>query len=190
MATSSLIYRLKHTLWLRRMQDLRSLFLRLQGMSIGKGTRLGKVEINLPNVVAVEEGATLESQVYIQYAGSPANGFRIHIGARTFIGAFTHVNIQDQLSIGNDCMIASGCRIVDNEHGYTKLDVPMSKQPTTFEPIVIEDNVWLGTNVIVLKGVRIGTGAIVGAGAVVNHSIPANEIWAGVPARKIKDRPQ
>jgi acetyltransferase-like isoleucine patch superfamily enzyme len=54
--------------------------------------------------------------------------------------------------------------------------------------IVIGGDVWLGANVIVLKGVTIGTGAIVAAGAVVNRSIAENQIWGGVPAKFIKMR--
>ena len=57
------------------------------------------------------------------------------------------------------------------------------------EKIVIGRDAWLGANVIVLRGVTVGAGAIVAAGAVVTKSIPADEIWAGVPARRIGMRP-
>ena len=56
------------------------------------------------------------------------------------------------------------------------------------EEIILGKDVWLGCNVVVLKGVVIGDGAIIGAGSVVTKSIGANEIWAGVPARKISER--
>ena len=65
----------------------------------------------------------------------------------------------------------------------------MIQQPTAKGAIKIADDVWLGANVIVLKGVTIGRGAIVGAGAVVTKSIPEYEIWAGVPAKKLGVRP-
>lgn len=45
---------------------------------------------------------------------------------------------------------------------------------------------WIGANAVILRGVSIGDGAIVAAGAVVNHDIPAHEIWGGIPAKKIK----
>ena len=64
----------------------------------------------------------------------------------------------------------------------------MNRQPCPDAPIVLEDDVWLGVNVVVLKGVTIGRGAVVGAGAIVTKSIPACEIWAGVPARKVGTR--
>ena len=56
------------------------------------------------------------------------------------------------------------------------------------EEIVIEDDVWIGTQSIILKGVTIGKGSIVGAGSLVNRSIPGNEIWAGSPAKFIRHR--
>lgn len=51
----------------------------------------------------------------------------------------------------------------------------------------IGKNVWIGANAVILRGVSIGEGAIVAAGAVVNHDIPSHEIWGGVPAKKIRD---
>ena len=53
---------------------------------------------------------------------------------------------------------------------------------------MIEENVWIGTNSTVLKGVSIGKGAIIGAGSVVNKNVPQDEIWGGVPAKFIKKR--
>ena len=54
--------------------------------------------------------------------------------------------------------------------------------------IVLEEDVWLGVNVVVLKGVRIGRGAIVAAGAIVTKDVPSYEIWGGVPARRLGER--
>jgi acetyltransferase-like isoleucine patch superfamily enzyme len=62
------------------------------------------------------------------------------------------------------------------------------KRPGDDEVVVIEDDVWVGTNVVILKGVRVGRGSIVAAGAVVNKSVPPYSIVAGVPARVIKKR--
>jgi acetyltransferase-like isoleucine patch superfamily enzyme len=64
----------------------------------------------------------------------------------------------------------------------------MRTQPSTQQAIKLGSDVWLGCNVVVLKGVEIGDGAIIAAGAVVTKSILPNEIWAGVPARKIGQR--
>ena len=55
-------------------------------------------------------------------------------------------------------------------------------------PPVIGDDVWIGVNVVILRGVRIGDGAVIAAGAVVAKDVPENEIWGGVPARFIRKR--
>jgi galactoside O-acetyltransferase len=64
----------------------------------------------------------------------------------------------------------------------------MAAQGCESAPVVIEDDVWLGANAVVLPGIRIGKGAIVGAGAVVTHDVEAMSIVAGVPARPIGKR--
>ena len=68
-------------------------------------------------------------------------------------------------------------------------DVPMGTQSDGPEaPVALENDVWIGANVVLLKGMTIGRGAIVAAGAVVRHSIPPYEICGGVPAKKIGER--
>jgi acetyltransferase-like isoleucine patch superfamily enzyme len=67
--------------------------------------------------------------------------------------------------------------------------LPIRRQPLHSKGgIVIEDDVWLGVGVIVLDGVRIGRGAVVGAGAVVTKDLPPNSISSGAPARVVKMR--
>jgi acetyltransferase-like isoleucine patch superfamily enzyme len=64
----------------------------------------------------------------------------------------------------------------------------MNLQDTVAEEIIVEDDVWIGTSCIVIKGVTIGKGSIVAAGSLVNKSIPPFQIWGGVPAKFIKNR--
>ena len=68
--------------------------------------------------------------------------------------------------------------------------MPMAVQTTGAEAeIVLEDDVWIGADVTVLKGVTIHQGAIIAAGSVLTKSVGAFEIWGGVPAKKLRDRP-
>jgi acetyltransferase-like isoleucine patch superfamily enzyme len=78
--------------------------------------------------------------------------------------------------------------IRDYDHRFADLAVPVRLQGLITAPVVIGNNVWLGSKVSVLRGVRIGDNAIIGAGAVVTHDIPANAIAAGVPARVLRYR--
>ena len=64
-------------------------------------------------------------------------------------------------------------------------DVSSELHQTTAAPVIIEDHVWIGSRVQILPGVKIGRGAVIAAGAVVTKDVPANEIWGGVPAKRI-----
>ncbi len=92
------------------------------------------------------------------------------------------------LTIGNHCMVGGGTLISGVNHGYAQFDIPMRNQPANALPVVIEDDVWIGMGVKVLPGVRIGTGSIIGAGAVVAGDIPPYAIAMGVPCKVIKQR--
>ncbi|MCK6630317.1 MAG: acyltransferase [Anaerolineae bacterium] len=91
--------------------------------------------------------------------------------------------------IGADCMIAARCAFTPYQHGFADTTRPMREQPLTSKgDIIIEDDVWLGLNVAVMDGVRIGRGAIIGAGAVVTKDIPPYALAGGVPAQVIRYR--
>lgn len=95
--------------------------------------------------------------------------------------------VRDSLTIGNNVNIGGNCIIMDNDvHQINYIERKANKGKVKSAPIVIEDDVWLGTNVMVLKGVTIGARSIIGAGSVVTKSIPADCIAAGNPARVIK----
>ncbi|WP_081599371.1 acyltransferase [Prochlorothrix hollandica] len=91
---------------------------------------------------------------------------------------------KSSIEIGKDCCIAWGVTICD--HDFHKYYVNGIQQTET-SPIVIEDSVWIGMNATILKGVRIGSGAIVGAHSVVTKDVPSKAIVAGNPARIIKE---
>jgi acetyltransferase-like isoleucine patch superfamily enzyme len=83
--------------------------------------------------------------------------------------------------LGNNCLFASGVKIISSSHGYH------DRAWIKCEPIVIGDNVWIGTNAVILPGVKIASGSIVGAGSVVTRSFTQqNAIIAGNPAKFIR----
>lgn len=93
------------------------------------------------------------------------------------------ITCAEEITIGDACNIANNVVIVDHDHRLGKYGVEDGLEST---PVHIGKNVWIGANAVILRGVSIGDGAIVAAGAVVNHDIPAHEIWGGIPAKKIK----
>ncbi len=157
------------------------------GMKIGKGTSLSKVYIIWPHKVSLEENCKIEENVIFKFDGPYSQGLAIKVGKNNFIGFGTEFNIKYGISIGNDCLIASGCKFIDHDHGIKK-DGLMRFQECPGDHIIIGNDVWIGANAVILKGVNIGQGAIIAAGAVLNKSVPAFEIWAGVPAIKIGER--
>ena len=129
------------------------------------------------NNVNVEHGA---------YFGS---GRLIEIGDNSGIGADCH--IPADIRIGKDVMMGPEVLIIsrNQNHRIDRLDVPMRLQGyKESQPVVIEDDVWLGARVIVLPGIRIGRGAVIGAGAIVTKDVPPYAICVGNPARIVRFR--
>lgn len=91
--------------------------------------------------------------------------------------------------IGSNVMMGPDCVMLTQNHAFDKIDVPMNAQGLQSEkPIYIGDDVWIGQRVIILPGVRIGKGAIIGAGSVVTKNVKDYDIVAGNPARVIRNR--
>jgi acetyltransferase-like isoleucine patch superfamily enzyme len=163
------------------------IWLRLAGMKIGKGTYFSKINVTWPHQVSIGFKCILEHGVYFKFDGVWSKGPYILIEDEVFIGAYCEFNINGGIKIGKKAMIASGCKFIDHNHGMS-LEISMNEQRPAIKQISIGEEVWLGVNVIVLKGVTIGKGAVIGAGSVVTRNIPPNEVWAGVPAIFIKNR--
>lgn len=102
------------------------------------------------------------------------------IGDETYIGYRAHLHAIDTVSIGSRCVFADNVMVTTTDHDRVHRHVVHGTGP-----VVIEDDVFLGQNVVVLGGVRIGAGATVAAGAVVVDDVPAGTIFGGVPARLI-----
>jgi acetyltransferase-like isoleucine patch superfamily enzyme len=127
----------------------------------------------------------IQAQVKL-FADRP--GAEIRIGEHTRI-AGSCIHAQRSITIGKRCLIAGNCQIIDaNGHD---LSFPNVERRLHTEgpgmPIVIEDDVWLGTNTVVLPGVRIGRGAVIGANSVVSANVPPMVVARGNPAEVVLD---
>lgn len=141
------------------------------------------------------------------YIFESPEGF-IQIGEKAYVGASTFI-CRKGIRIGKNTFISYGCQFRDHDsHSLDYLERRIDlenelsarrahKSPTSnkkwetvrTEEIVIGDDVWIGMNCMILKGVHIGDGAVIGAGSVVTKDIPAWSIYAGNPARFIKENP-
>lgn len=103
----------------------------------------------------------------------------------SYINSGTVIACANRITIGDGVAIARNVMIYDSDH-HDVLD-EHNNVLNHSKPIVIEDHVWIGVGAIILKGVTIGEGAVVAAGAVVTHDVPAGCMVAGNPARIIKE---
>jgi maltose O-acetyltransferase len=111
-----------------------------------------------------------------------------HINGELIIGNNNYINgaiisASTKITIGNNCKFGPFSMIIDSDFHNVK-DHNLEGQ--TGE-IIIEDDVWIGAKATILKGVKIGKGAVIAVGSVVTKDVPANAIAAGVPAKIIKD---
>ena len=130
-------------------------------------------------------------------SGSQIN--KAKIARYTYIG---HDCFVVNANIGSFCSIADNCRIGGASHriDYVSSSPVFNKGRNVLKTnfascngadtqiTIIESDVWIGANAIIKSGITIGVGSVVGAGSVVTHDIPPYEIWAGNPAKKIRDR--
>ncbi|MFA5983156.1 MAG: acyltransferase [Methylococcaceae bacterium] len=156
-------------------------------MKIGNKTSIPKIWVTWPHQVTIGHDCKLEHGIYFHYDGIYQAGSSIKMGNHCYIGNNCEFNIRAAISIGDHCLIASGCKFIDHDHNISGTGALANGDGIQME-IEIKNNAWLGANAIVLKGVTIGEGAVIAAGAVVTKSVPDNEIWAGVPAKKVGQR--
>lgn len=124
----------------------------------------------------LDESTTVLPPLYIDY-GKP-----VSIGRRCFIQQCCTFFGRGGITIGDDVFIGPKVNLITINHDPN----PENRSATYGHPIVIEDKAWIGINATILPGVRIGYGAIVGAGSVVTRDVPPMTIVAGNPARIIK----
>jgi len=133
--------------------------------------------------IIVSDGVTISDGVIVAtYGGS------IEIEANVYIGPYCVLYGHGGLVIGRNTMIGAHTVIVPANHGFARIDVPMTLQPLTREGIIIGEDVWIGAGCKVLDGVRIGPGTVIGAGSVVTKDIDAYSIALGVPAAVVSRR--
>lgn len=111
------------------------------------------------------------------------------VGDHTSIGHNCRFSVGKRITIGRHCEIASDVWMLDSSGHPSDPEARLAGLPPSPEevrPIVIEDNVWIGSRSVIFPGVTIGEGSIVSAASVVTGDVPANTLVAGNPARKVR----
>lgn len=115
------------------------------------------------------------------------DGSRIELGDESGLGL--NAWMSGPVRIGRQVMMGPEVMIYTSNHAFNRTDVPMIRQGNTEpEPVVIEDDVWIGARAILLPGVRVGQGSVVAAGSVVTRDVPPYSVVGGNPARVLKSR--
>ena len=160
----------------------RNLFYRVLGVNIQTYANLKKISIPRQwEDIQIGREATLDDGVVLLCSGYPKKG-KISIGERCYINRHTMVDAHEQIEIGLDCMIGPFCYITDGDHARNG-ENRLADQGMVAAPVVLEDNVWVGAHATILRGVRIGRHAAIGAGAVVTKDVAAFSTVVGVPAK-------
>lgn len=131
---------------------------------------------------------------FIEYCGKNVNiekgagfGPELQIGDNSGVGQ--DCKLSGKIIIGKDVMMGPNCIMRTYSHAHSRIDIPMDQQGFEEEQIMhIGDDVWIGTNVIILPGVNVGNHCILGAGAIVTKDVPDYAIVGGNPAKIIRMR--
>lgn len=147
--------------------------------SLGRKVQLaGAIDVRLGARVALRDGVLL------------AGTGRITVGDNSTINNECIIAAMEKVEIGANVMLAPRVYILDVDHRFESRATPIISQGYVIKPVVIEDDVWIGTGAVITKGVRIGKGAIIGSNSVVTRNIPPYSIAVGAPAKLIRERPE
>ncbi len=149
---------------------------------------------HLPNSISVGASTHIRGQLL-----TFGHGGRITMGSHCYVGDNTKIWSALRLSIGDRVLIGHNSSIFDcDTHPFNAgarhrqyVEIITKGHPSELdlreEPVTIEDDVWIGCNVVVLKGVTIGRGAVIGAGSIVTHDVPPYVVVAGNPAHIVRE---
>lgn len=160
--------------------------LRQRGAYIPGGAWLRAIEVpRYAERITLEAGVALDRGVTLLVSGSEKSSPAIHIGRGVYVNRYTIIDASSSVHIGDDCMIGPFCYITDHDHSLGSDGRPSSGELIS-RPVVIGPRTWIGAHVTVLKGVKIGEGAIIGAGSVVTRDVPPHAVCVGNPARQLR----
>ena len=153
----------------------------------------GKVKIRFLNSLegkvslTIDKGSTICIGKFLMSKGplylKAIDNSKIVIGNNVFFNHNCSITSCKKITIGNNCKFGNNIVIIDHDHKITSCG---ATKDLVSKEIIIEDNVWVGANSVILKGVRIGEGSIIAAGSVVNKDVEKYTIVGGLPAKEIK----
>jgi len=163
----------------------------------GRVELVGKCILDAPFDLDGSGLVTLEDKVALGYRLAPRSGngevrlqaryasSRIRIGESTAMSNNVTIIAVNSVEVGARCLLGDHTLILDSDFHHMDPRMRNAPNPPT-APVSIESDVWIGSRVTILKGVRIGARSVIAAGAVVTKSIPPDSLAAGVPAKVVR----
>lgn len=182
-----LIYSLQHLFWntLNR--------LGMGNIQIGKNFRsCGLIRVRNRGKIVIGDKVTINSAPMANPIGGQERTILVaQKGAKITIGDGSGISncaifAAKGVTIGRQVMIGAGVKIYDTDFHPVDFTARMENKPPKKAAVTIENGAFIGAHSIILKGVTIGEKSVIGAGSLVTGNVPANEIWAGNPARFIR----
>lgn len=173
-----ILFRIKGVKFAKKLQIYKKMYLQVRNGTLTVGDNFTLTSGNCINPLC----RNIRACIHITHGGVVKIGNNVGMSSPC-------IWVRNSLTIGDNVNVGGNCIIMDND--AHEIDYKARRGEIKGEvksaPIVIEDDVWLGANVMVLKGVRIGARSIIGAGSVVTRNIPSDCIAVGNPARVIKN---
>lgn len=160
---------------------------KLAGCGVSVNIQIGCFLGKLGNIcIGNNIGFGLYSQILANGDGTE----KIIMGDNVFLNSNVMINADSGgfIEIGSYCIIGPNVVFRTSDHVFSDVNLPIVEQGHKSGKIIVEDNVWIGANVVLTGDVVIGNGAVIGAGAVVTKNVPSYTIVAGIPAKVIGTR--
>ncbi len=144
---------------------------------------LSRKGVHIGNNVSIHRGTIIDC-----VGGIRSIGEGLTIGDDVGFSPNCYIQVRGNVIIKDHVIFGPGVQIFSENHNFSDPNIAVNEQGETRKGVTIEEGVWVGSRAIILDGVTVGQNSIIAAGSVVNKSIPAYSIVAGVPARVIKSR--
>lgn len=140
--------------------------------------------LNFGDYVTISRGVMIRPSSY--YGGDCGVG--LTIGEHSSIGPYGYVGCSGKIVIGKNVMFGPKCSLFAENHVFSDTESTIKSQGVAQKGIIIEDDCWIGSNVIILDGVTIGKGSVIGAGTLVTKNIPAGSVVIDKREQKVWSR--